>query len=203
MKFIVGLILSAALPFNLWALDASAKKLVIIGDSVTEGYGVSRDAAYPSLLQKKLEKAGKNWRVINSGISGSTSASSLSRITWHMKQKPDLIILALGGNDGLRGNDVKTMEANLTAGIEFAKKSGVKIILAGIRMPPNYGATYTSEFDGAFARVAGKTGVPLIPFILDKVGGDQKLNLEDGIHPNEKGHAIIADTVFKAVEKFL
>jgi len=185
------------------AATASAKKLVIIGDSLTEGFGVSRDLAYPSLLQKKIAKVGKNWRVINSGISGSTSASAASRVTWHLKQKPDLIILALGANDGLRGSKTRAMEENLNQGIELAKKAGVKIILAGIKVPPNYGAAYSSSFEAVFPRVAEKNGVPLIPFLLDKVGGDKNMNLPDGIHPNEKGHAVIAETVFQAIKKHL
>lgn len=203
MKFCFRLFIALLLPVQVFAADAAAKKLVIIGDSVTEGYGVRREFAYPNLLQQKIDKAKKNWRVINSGISGSTSASASSRVTWHLKQKPDLMILALGANDGLRGTDVKAMETNLNAGLEIAKKAGVKIVLAGIRVPPNYGAAYSTAFDGVFKKVADKNGVLLIPFLLDKVGGDKSLNLEDGIHPNEKGHAIIAETVFKSIEKLL
>ncbi len=205
MKFGFSLLAALTLVFslNIFAADAKAKKLVIIGDSITEGYGVRREFAYPNLVQQKIDKAKKNWRVINSGISGSTSASASSRVTWHLKQKPDLMILALGANDGLRGSDVKAMEANLNAGVELGKKAGVKIVLAGIRVPPNYGAAYATAFDAVFKKVADKNGVPLIPFLLDKVGGDKSLNLEDGIHPNEKGHAIIAETVYKAIEKLL
>jgi acyl-CoA thioesterase-1 len=201
MKFLFVLLM--ILPSRVFALDAHAKKLVVIGDSITEGFGVKRDLAYPSVLQKKIEHAHKNWRVINSGISGSTSASALSRVTWHLKQKPDLIVLALGANDGLRGSDVKAMEENLNKAVEAAKKAGVKVILAGIKVPPNYGAAYASAFEAVFPRVAQKNDVPLIPFLLDKVGGDQSLNLEDGIHPNEKGHAIIAETVYQAIRKYL
>lgn len=201
MKFILALFL--CLPLPSFALTAAAKKMVIIGDSITEGFGVRREKAYPNLLQELIEKAKKNWRVINSGISGSTSASAVSRVRWHLKQKPDLIILALGANDGLRGSDVRAMEKNLNEAVDAAKKAGVKIVLAGIKVPPNYGAAYAKSFDSVFARVAQKNNVPFIPFLLDKVGGNQALNLEDGIHPNEKGHAIIAETVFKAVEKLL
>lgn len=201
MKFLFVFLM--ILPSGAFALDAHAKKLVVIGDSITEGFGVKRELAYPSVLQQKIEKAHKNWRVINSGISGSTSASALSRVTWHLKQKPDLIVLALGANDGLRGSDVKAMEENLNKAVEAAKKAGVKVILAGIKVPPNYGAAYASAFEAVFPRVAQKNDVPLIPFLLEKVGGDQSLNLEDGIHPNEKGHAIIAETVYQAIRKFL
>ncbi|HMN68322.1 MAG TPA: arylesterase [Bdellovibrionales bacterium] len=174
--------------------------MVIIGDSLTEGYGVSRAQSYPTLLQAKIKTAGLKWDVINSGISGSTSASASSRVKWHLKQKPDLIVLALGANDGLRGTSVKAMRGNLEAGIDLSKKAGVKTILVGIRMPPNYGAAYTKEFEAAFKQVADKTKVRLIPFLLLDVAGKKELNLTDGIHPNEKGHAIIAETMFQALK---
>lgn len=199
MKTLVSLLLT----FSLNAFAASPKHLVIIGDSITEGFGVSQSQAYPALLQKKIDKLNKNWIVISSGISGSTTASAPSRVQWHTKQKPALIILALGANDGLRGTKTKVIEENLTKALDICRAAGVKVILAGMKMPPNYGNDYTKEFEAVFLRVASKTGVPFIPFLLDKVAGDPKLNQDDGIHPNEKGHAIVAETVFKAVQKFL
>lgn len=120
-----------------------------------------------------------------------------------MKQKPDLIVLALGANDGLRGTSTKAMEDNLNKAVEVAKKAGVKIILAGIKVPPNYGSVYFKEFEAVFPRVAQKNKIELIPFLLEKVGGAKELNLADGIHPNEKGHVLIAETVFKAIERNL
>jgi acyl-CoA thioesterase-1 len=201
MKILVGLLMLFS--FSVQALPSSTKKLVIIGDSLTEGFGVRRELAFPSLLQKKIDAAKKNWRVINSGISGSTSASAPSRVTWHLKQKPELIILALGANDGLRGSSVKAMEENLNKAAELAKKAGVKIILAGIQVPPNYGSAYATSFQEVFARVAQKSDIPLIPFLLEKVAGEKSLNLDDGIHPNEKGHAVISETVFTAIQKYL
>ncbi len=182
---------------------AEPKRLVILGDSLTEGYGVSKDKAYPHLLQAKIKKLGKNYMVINAGISGSTSASAGSRMTWQLKNKPNLIVLALGANDGLRGLPIAAMEGNLTKAIDLAKKAGVKIVLAGMQLPPNYGEVYVQDFAAAFGRVAEKTGVPLIPFILVGVGGITELNLTDGIHPNEKGHVIVADTVFNFIQKYL
>lgn len=180
-----------------------AKKMVLIGDSLTEGFGVSRERAYPALLQKKINETGKTWKVVNSGISGSTAASGPSRLDWILKQRPDLILLALGGNDGLRGNDVKSMEDNLASAIEKCRRAKVPVILAGIKLPPNLGRAYTGRFEAVFPRLAKRFGIPLIPFLLENVGGHSDLNLPDGIHPNEKGHAIIAETVFKAVEKLL
>ena len=189
----------------LWlsAYAAAPKKIVVIGDSLTEGYGVAHDHAYPALLQKKIDQAGKNWMVINSGISGSTSASAASRVTWHLKQKPDLILIALGANDGLRGTPAKSIEQNLSEALALCKKAGVKVILAGILLPPNYGAEYTRQFAAIFPALAKKQGVPLIPFLLENVAGNKDLNQGDGIHPNEKGHAIIAETVFRALQKEL
>lgn len=184
-------------------LAAAPKKIIVIGDSITEGYGVSREQAYPSLVQKLADKNGQSWNVINAGISGSTSASAPSRVNWHLKQKPDLIVLALGGNDGLRGAPVQSIADNLSAALQLCQKASVKVILAGIQIPPNYGAEYSKNFAAVFPRVAHKFKVPLIPFLLQNVGGKRDLNLADGIHPNEKGHAEIADTVYRAILKNL
>lgn len=179
------------------------KKLVVIGDSITEGYGVSRELSYPALVQKKIDGLGKKWRVLNGGISGSTSASAPSRVEWYLKQKPDMILLALGANDGLRGSPVKAMEENLSRAVETAQKAKVPIVLAGMRMPPNYGAKYTADFQAAFKRVADKLKVPFIPFLLEGVAGRADMNLADAIHPNEKGHQIVAENVFNAIKKDL
>lgn len=186
-----------------FAASAAPKKLVIIGDSLTEGYGVARTAAYPALLEKEIEKSGKSWKVVNAGISGSTSASALSQVQWHMKQKPDLMIIALGANDGLRGTSVKTMEDNIDKALTEVKKGGVKVILIGMRVPPNYGKKYSDDFAAVFPRLAKKHDVPLVPFLLEKVGGRAELNLSDGIHPNEKGHALISTMVYDAIKKYL
>lgn len=203
MNLVIGLLITVMSCGPSFALTDHAKKLVVIGDSLTEGFGVKREAAFPSILQKKIERAGKDWRVINSGISGSTSASAPSRVKWHIKQKPDLILLALGANDGLRGSDVKAMEENLSLAVKAAQEAGIKIVLVGIKVPPNYGSDYAKKFEAVFPKVAQKYGIPLVPFLLDKVAGDPKMNLEDGIHPNEKGHAVVAETVFLTVKKFL
>ncbi|MGZ3722532.1 MAG: arylesterase [Bdellovibrionales bacterium] len=190
--------------FSISALAAEKpKRLVIIGDSITEGYGVTHDEAYPSLLQKKILHEGKSWEVVNAGVSGSTSASAASRISWQIKQKPDLILLELGANDGLRGLPVKAMEANLTAAIQIAKKNSIPIVLLGMQMPPNYGKVYAKDFAAVFPRLGKRLAIPVIPFFLDKVAGDKLLNQADGIHPNAKGHEIVADNVFKAIQKLL
>jgi acyl-CoA thioesterase-1 len=172
-------------------------QLVIIGDSLTEGYGIAKEQAYPALLEKKLQAAGKKWKVQNSGVSGSTSASAPKRIQWALKGKPQAILLALGANDGLRGLSTTQLEENLKKSVEMVKKENVKIFLAGIYMPPNYGKEYAQKFANVFPKVAKDTDIPLLPFLLDSVAANPELNLADGIHPNEEGHKIMAETVFQ------
>lgn len=199
-------VLSLCLALGVPAGEAFAeppKRLVIVGDSLTEGFGVSRDLAYPSLLQNKIDAAKKPWRVINAGVSGSTSASAASRIAWQLKQKPHLIVLALGANDGLRGLKPEALQSNLVTAIQACQKAAVPVLLVGMKMPPNYGAAYTRAFEEAFQKAARQTGVPFIPFLLENVAGKPDLNLPDGIHPNEKGHALMAEHIFRELEKFL
>lgn len=183
----------------LWgsATQLAAKKLLVLGDSLTEGYGVARDKAYPALVEKKLKAAGLNWSVINAGISGSTSSSASNRLKWQLKQKPDAMILALGANDGLRGLKISETEKNLSIAIEMARKDGVRVFLFGMKLPTNYGNDYRKDFEAMFQRVAQHYNVPHLPFFLDRVAGDPKLNLPDGIHPNEKGYEIVADNIFR------
>ncbi|QLY25793.1 arylesterase [Bdellovibrio sp. KM01] len=183
------------------SLSFAQKKLIVLGDSITEGYGVSKEAAYPALLEKKLHDAGKKeWSIINAGVSGSTTASGISRMKWLFKSKPDVVFLALGANDGLRGLKVEESQKNLATAIEYAQKEKVEVILGGLYMPPNYGADYTSKFKKMYEDLAKKYKLTFIPFILDKVAGNPKYNLADGIHPNEEGHKIIADTIFNALK---
>lgn len=177
--------------------QAADKLLVIVGDSISEGYGVSRESAYPYLLEKKLKTAKLPWKVVSSSISGSTSASAPSRMEkWVIKMKPQAVLIALGGNDGLRGLSPKEMEKNLIKALEIGKKSGAKVFLAGVPMPPNFGKYYLKDYQAAFPRIAKETKAPLLSNLLEKVGGALELNQDDRIHPNEKGHAIIAETVF-------
>lgn len=173
-------------------------KVLFLGDSLTEGFGVPKEAAFPALVEAKLAKESKKKvHFTAAGIGGSTSASALSRMRWHLKTKPDVVILALGGNDGLRGIAVAEMRKNLSATIQLARDNKVKVLLAGMKIPPNYGKQYTDEFEKTFADLARQYKVALIPFLLEGVGGDPKLNLPDGIHPNEAGHKIVAETVYK------
>jgi acyl-CoA thioesterase-1 len=177
-------------------------RILILGDSLTEGYGVSAQQAFPSLLEKKLNNefsSDKNssYEIINAGISGSTSSGGVSRIEWLLKSKPDFLILALGGNDGLRGVPVEETKNNLEKIILAAKSKNIPTLLAGMKMPPNYGIEYTREFSKLFEDLANQEDVPLIPFLLEGVGGNPAMNLPDRIHPNPAGHQKIAETVFQ------
>jgi acyl-CoA thioesterase-1 len=180
------------------------KKLIVLGDSLSEGYGVAKEAAYPSLLEKQIQNdLKKAYVVVNASVSGSTTASAPSRMKWVIKQKPDFVFIVLGGNDGLRGLKLTESEKNLSQAIELAHKENVKLILGGLYMPPNYGKEYTEQFKKMYIRLVKKYKVPFVPFVLEKVAGDPKYNLPDGIHPNEEGQKLIADTVYNAIKGLL
>lgn len=179
------------------------KKIIFLGDSLTEGLGVEKNKAYPALIQEKIINEKLNYQVINSGVSGSTTASALNRVKWLMSSKPDVIVLALGANDGLRGLPVNESEKNLQAAIDLITNNKIKIILLGVLMPPNYGKKYTDDFKKMYLHLARKNKINLIPFILDEVAGNPKLNQADGIHPNEKGHQVIADKLFPQLKGLL
>ena len=177
-------------------------RILILGDSLTEGYGVSAQQAFPTLLEKKLNDEfssdkNRSYEIINAGISGSTSSGGVSRIEWLLKSKPDFLILALGGNDGLRGVPVEETKNNLEKIILAAKSKDIPTLLAGMKMPPNYGIEYTREFSKQFEDLANQENVPLIPFLLEGVGGEPAMNLPDRIHPNPAGHQKIAETVYQ------
>lgn len=178
----------------------AAMRMVVLGDSLSEGFGVNKDAAFPALLEKKLQAAGKTqWQVINAGVSGATSASSMGRLKWLMRSKPNVVLLALGANDGLRGLKVEETEKNLSEAIAYAQSQKIRVILGGLYMPPNYGKDFTEKFKKMYANLAKKHHLTFIPFILDQVAGNPKYNLPDGIHPNEEGHKIIAENIFKVL----
>jgi acyl-CoA thioesterase I len=172
-------------------------RIVFIGDSLSEGYGLPTEASFPFLVDKALKSEGIQAEVINAGVSGATSASGVPSLKWQLKQKPALILLALGANDGLRGIKPAATKANLSNTIELAQKEKIKVILAGMKMPPNYGAEFTKEFEAIFPALAKKYSLPLIPFLLEGVAGKKEFNLPDGIHPNAKGYELIAKNVLK------
>src|SRR5690606_13431329 len=167
------------------------------------GYQLTKEEAYPALIETELKKKDPSIKVINGGVSGATSASGLKRMDWYLKAKPDLMLLALGANDGLRGLSVAQTEKNLSDVVEKAHERGITVIIAGMKMPTNMGEKYRKEFEGVFERVAKKYKLKLIPFLLEGVGGNPKLNLPDGIHPNPEGHKIMAQTVLKTLEPLL
>lgn len=179
--------------FQSFSAFSLTKKFVFLGDSLTEGYGVSQQSAFPSLIQDKIKKDNLDWQIISSGSSGSTSASTLSRLKWIAKEKPEYVMILMGSNDGLRGFAIDEIEKNLAAAMTWAQEKKIKIILGALQIPPNYGADYAKKFKQLYPNLAQKFDVPLAPFLLEDVAGHKDLNQADGIHPNEKGHRIIAD----------
>ncbi len=180
---------------------AQAKKIVFLGDSLTEGYGVASEAAFPQLIQKKIFADKLQWTVISSGSSGSTSASTLSRMKWVTKDKPEWVLILMGSNDGLRGLKIEETEKNLGEALNWAHENKINVILGQLYVPPNYGKDYFKKFSELFPRLAKKYNVKLAPFLLDKVAGIASLNQVDGIHPNEKGHVIVADNIYRYLKK--
>lgn len=182
------------------AAPAAATKIVFLGDSLTAGFGLSAEEAYPTLVEKLLIERGRAVEVVNAGISGDTSAGGLARLDWQLAQKPAIVFVCLGGNDGLRGLPLEATEANLRAIVVRAQSAGARVVLAGMQLPPNYGPEYTAGFRAIFPRLARELGVTLVPFLLEGVAADPALNQADGIHPNAKGQEIVAETVAKALE---
>lgn len=188
-------------------LQASTDPKVILffGDSLTAGYGLSPDQAFPARIEEQCERKGTPCKAINAGLSGETSAGGLSRIDWILRQPIDVFVLELGANDGLRGLPLDQTKKNLQAIIDKvkAKFPNVKLVIAGMLVPPNMGPDYTKEFQKIFPELTRKNNATLIPFLLKDVAGYEKLNLEDGIHPNEEGHRIVAKNVYEVLSPLL
>jgi acyl-CoA thioesterase-1 len=185
--------------------DESPKVILFFGDSLTAGYGLSKEQAFPAIVQRKINDKGYNYKVLNAGLSGETSAGGLARINWILKEPIDIFVLELGANDGLRGLPLKQTKQNLQQIINKvkAKNPDVKIVIAGMMMPPNLGAEYTADFMQLFPELAKKNDAHLIPFLLEGVAGNEELNLNDGIHPNKTGHSIVAENVWKVLNPLL
>lgn len=185
--------------------DTKPRTILAIGDSLTFGYGVADKDSWPSLLENKLKAKGfSSLTVINAGVSGATTASGLRTLKFHLKKnKPNLIIYALGANDGLRGLDVKSTESNIRSVLNLAKEKKIKLLLLGMKAPPNYGKVFTSSFEQIFTKLAKEYEVAFLPFFLDGVAGKKELNQPDGIHPNAKGYEIISESIIKKVENLL
>lgn len=200
----VALALAAILFGGAFAAN-SARVILILGDSITAGYGLNPDESFPALLQRKIDARGWNFRVVNAGQSGDTSASGLARLDWLLKNRVDVLVLELGANDGLRGLHPETTRKNLQAIIDRTKQKypEARLIIAGMKVPPNMGRDYAERFEAIFRDLAKQNQAVLIPFILEGVGGMRELNLPDGIHPTAKGQQIVAQNVWKALEPVL
>jgi acyl-CoA thioesterase I len=181
------------------------KTIVFFGNSITAGYGLDMSAAFPARIQDKIDSLNMPYTVVNAGVSGETSAGGNSRIDWILKQPVDVFVLELGGNDGLRGIPISETRKNLQGIIDKvkAKNPEVKIVLAGMQIPPNMGKRYTTEFRNMYPELARENNTALVPFILEGVGGRTEMNLEDGIHPSAEGHRILADNVWSILEPLL
>jgi acyl-CoA thioesterase-1 len=198
-RIVVALMLVLAAPPAM----ADDRVIVALGDSLTAGLGVTRDEAYPALLEARLRRAGFAYRVVNAGVSGDTAAGGLRRLDWVLRSRPEVVIVALGANDGLRGQPVTAVRDNLTAIVTRLREAGTRVLLVGMRLPPNYGEAYASDFAEAFRAVARGTSVAFLPFLLAGVAGDPSLNQADGIHPNAAGHRIVAEHVWPSLQPLL
>ncbi|MBA2405779.1 MAG: arylesterase [Bdellovibrionales bacterium] len=196
MKIIFFLLLSLSFQIH-------ATTVLILGDSLTEGFQLEKEDAFPAVIERNLKPKHPDLKVVNGGVSGATTASGYKRLNWYVKAKPDILVLALGSNDGLRGMDLKESEKNLSLIIEKAQAEKMKVLLVGMKMPTNYGEPYRTNFEKLFPTLAKKYKVSLVPFLLDGVGGNPKLNISDGIHPNPEGHKIMARIVQKELEPML
>jgi acyl-CoA thioesterase I len=181
------------------------RSILFFGNSLTAGYGLEPDQAFPALIQEKIDSLDLNYRVVNAGVSGETSAGGRSRIDWLLRQPVDIFVLELGANDGLRGIDPEDTYNNLQAIINAvrAKNPEVEIILAGMQLPPSMGRQYTAQFSEVFTRLAKDENVHLIPFLLEGVGGVPDLNQRDGIHPTVEGQKILARNTWNVLEPIL
>jgi len=179
--------------------------ILLLGDSLAAGYGLDLSEAFPALLQKKVDEAGLKFSVVNAGVSGDTSAGGLRRIDWLLKRRVDVLVLELGGNDGLRGIPAAATRTNLQAIIDRTKQKypQVQIVVAGMQMPPNMGADYNTAFAKIFPDLAKANNAALVPFLLEGVGGKPELNLPDMIHPTAEGHKIVAENVWKVLKPVL
>jgi len=184
---------------------AETRTIVFFGDSITAGYGLDPDEAYPAVLQRKINESGRSWRVVNAGLSGETTAGGLRRLDWILRQPVDIFVIELGGNDGLRGISPEASRANLQAMMDriHANYPNVVLVLAGMQLPTNLGPEHTGEFAAMYPELAKINQAVLIPFLLEGVGGIPALNQADGIHPTAEGHCVVADNVWKVIKDLL
>lgn len=182
---------------------ASGPLVVFLGDSLTAGYGLPEERAFPAVLQAEMARRSREIRIVNAGVSGDTTAGGLARVDWLLAQRPDVLVVGLGANDGLRGQPVAGAADNLRRIIVQAQSAGAQVLLLGMQVPRSMGPEYAREFAGMYPRLARELGVPLVPFLLEGVAGRRSLNLEDGIHPNAEGQRRLSENVRPHLEKIL
>jgi acyl-CoA thioesterase-1 len=199
------LIITLFFSYSLQAQDSDAQRILFYGDSITAGLGVDKSQAFPALIQQKIDSMGLNYEAVNAGLSGETSAGGLRRIDWVMQRPIDIMVLELGGNDGLRGIDLADTKKNLQQIIDKveSKYPEAKILLAGMQVPPNLGQEYTQQFESIYPELAKENDLPQLPLFLAKVGGNEELMQGDGIHPTPEGHRVIADLVWEKLQPML
>ena len=190
---------------NVTLTESSRKVIIFFGDSLTAGYQLDPEEAFPARIQEVVDSLGLNYTVVNAGLSGETTTGGLNRINWILNQKADVFVLELGANDGLRGIPLSETRENLQAMIDTvrSKNASTEIVLAGMQIPPNLGQEYTAEFSAIFSDLSEENNIPLIPFLLDGVAGIPELNLADGIHPTPEGHKIVAQNVWQVLEPII
>ena len=184
-------------------VPTAQRVIVAFGDSLTAGLGVPAAESYPALLAVRLLAEGYHYRVVNAGVSGDTTAGGLRRVDWALRLYPEIVILELGVNDALRGQDLSAVRINLDRLVERFQSAGARVLLAGMRLPPNYGARYGAEFLGVYKEIARRRGAALMPFFLDGVGGDPRLNQPDGVHPTAEGYRLIVDRLWPHLRPLL
>ncbi|MBZ9666900.1 arylesterase [Pseudomonas sp. LMG 31766] len=196
--------LSGALALTLWAQGAIAGTLLVVGDSISAAFGLDSRQGWVALLEKRLDEEGFEHAVVNASISGDTSAGGAARLSALLAEhKPELVIIELGGNDGLRGQPPAQLQQNLASMIDKSQSAGADVLLLGMRLPPNYGARYTTSFAQVFADLAEQKKVPLVPFFLEGVGGVPGMMQADGIHPTESAQAVLLDNVWPTLKPLL
>ena len=196
-----ALLLTLALPL---AASEQTRTLMVLGDSLSAAYGIDMQAGWVALLQARLSAQGHAWRVVNASVSGDTSAGGLTRLPAALEQhRPALVVVELGGNDGLRGIDFNTTEHNLDVIIETSLAAGAEVLLVGIQLPPNFGEAFNQRFVQVFHDLAERRGVPLVPFLLEGVGGVDTLMQDDGIHPTAQAQPMLLDNVWPVLEPLL
>jgi acyl-CoA thioesterase I len=180
-----------------------APLVLFLGDSLTAGYGLAEEQAFPALIGDELAAEGIEARVVNAGVSGDTTAGGLARLDWVLSQEPDVVVVGLGANDGLRGLDLAATEENLREIVRRSREAGARVILLGMKIPPNYGFDYAGRFEDMYEEIADDTDVALVPFLLEGVAAKPALNQPDRMHPNARGAQIVAETVYPYVEEEL